>query len=286
MFRKLLPVLLVLALGLSACNLHISLPVRITTTPGPVVIDQINVPLPDDTGKTTLVSLDFGAGKMTLLPGADGLVSGTATYNVPDFKPTVTVSGNTVRIVQGNYKLVGIPNFSELKNEWDLKLGAAPMDLTINAGAYEAEYSLGGLMLTNLTVKDGASDTKLDFAAPNQTEMVLLRYETGASNVTLTGLGNANFDSLEFGSGAGNYTLDFSGTLRRNGSVHIETGLSNLTLVIPAGIPVQLTVEGGLANVSHDSGWDKNGKQYTQAGSGPSLTIVVEIGAGNLAITK
>jgi hypothetical protein len=116
--------------------------------------------------------------------------------------------------------------------------------------------------------------------------MGLLSYSTGASNVSLSGLGNANFSSLEFDSGAGNYTLDFSGKFQRDGSVHIGTGVSNMTLVIPSGIPVQITVSGGLSNVTYGSGWVKNGNVYTQAGTGPQLTISAEIGAGNLTLTR
>ena len=285
MFRKLIPVLIILALGLTACGFHISIPIT-TITPGPTVTDQINVPLPTDVSKTVGLSLAFGAGTLKVHPGANSLVSGTATYNIADFKPTVTTNSSTVRIEQGNWQLKGIPNFSNIKNEWDLSLGNAPLDLSIEAGAYHAEYQFGGLALTNLTVKDGAADTKLDFSSPNTADMALLHYETGASNVSLTGLGNANFASLEFNCGAGNYTLDFSGSLKRNGSVHIQTGVSNMTLVIPSGVPAQITVEGGLSNVTHDSGWARNGSVYTQNGSGPQLTIVVEIGAGNLTITR
>jgi hypothetical protein len=127
---------------------------------------------------------------------------------------------------------------------------------------------------------------KMDFASPNPAQMSLLSYETGASNVSLTGLGNANFASLVFHSGAGNYTLDFGGPILRSGSVDIQTGISNMTLVIPSGVPVQLSVEGGLSNVPYDSGWSKNGNVYTQPGSGPQLTIVAHIGAGNLTLTR
>ena len=89
------------------------------------------------------------------------------------------------------------------------------MDLTIAAGAYEGNLELGGLALKSLTVKDGASHVDLSFPEPNQTEMSILRYETGASDVKLTGLANANFSTLTFSGGAGNYTLDFSGELQR-----------------------------------------------------------------------
>jgi hypothetical protein len=284
MFRKMLPILLILTLVLTACSFHISLP--FTQPAGPVTTDEINVPLPTDATQTVDLSLAFGAGTLKLHPGSGALVSGTATYNVSDFKPTVTVNASTVRIQQGNWRLTGIPNISNIKNEWDLALGNVPLALTIDAGAYHAEYELGGLALTNLTISDGAADAKLNFASPNLTGMSLLSYSTGASNVSLTGLGNANFASLEFNCGAGNYTLDFSGQFQRDGSVHIGTGVSNLTLVISSGIPVQITVDGGLSNVTHDSGWTKNGNVYSQTGTGPQLTIVVKIGAGNLTITR
>jgi hypothetical protein len=284
MFRKLIPPFLVLALAIGACNFHITMPV--TQKAGPTVTDQINVPLGTDPNQAINLSLKFGAGILKLHPGSQEIVTGTATYNVSDFKPSVVFKSSTASIEQGNWKLTGIPDVSNIKNEWDLSLGGMPLDLTINAGAYHAEYELGGLVLTNLTVSDGAADTKLNFATPNLAQMTLLKYSTGASNVSLTGLGNANFASLEFDSGAGNYTLDFSGNFQRDGSVHIGTGVSNLTLVIPTGIPVQLTVEGGLSNVSHDSGFTKNGNVYTQTGSGAQLTIVAEIGAGNLTFPR
>jgi hypothetical protein len=283
MFRKLFPAMLILALLVTACDLHVSLP--ITLTPGPTVTDEISVPLPDSAEPVDL-TLAFGAGKLKLSPGASTLVSGIATYNIPDFKPTVTVNQSTVRVEQGNYRLTGIPDFSNIKNEWEFQLGAAPLNLTIEAGAYTAEYEFGGLALTNLTVKDGASRVELAFSNPNKAEMGMLRYETGASNVTLSGLANANFAMLKFNSGAGNYTLDFSGQFKRDASVSVETGVSNMTLVIPAGIPAQLTVEGGLSNINVTEGWAKNGNVYTQTGSGPALTILVKIGTGNLTISR
>jgi hypothetical protein len=283
MFRKTFPILLILTLALSACSFNIVMPAPQKT--GPTVTDQINVPLPTGSSQPVDMSLKFGAGTLNIKPGSTVLVSGSATYNVSDFKPTVTTDGASVSITQGNWKLNGIPDVTNLKNEWDLALGAAPVNLTIDAGAYQAEYELGGLELTNLTISDGAADVKLNFASPNLAQMMLLSYSTGASSVTMTGLGNANFDRLEFKSGAGDFTLDFSGTFQRAGTVDITTGISDLTLVIPEGVPAQVTVKGGLSNVTHDSTWSASGNVYSQAGSGPVLTISVEIGAGNLTIS-
>lgn len=159
------------------------------------------------------------------------------------------------------------------------------MELEINAGAYQGRYEFGGLALVNLTVKDGASDVKVSFSAPNQTQMSVFRYETGASNVDLTGLANANFATLIFNGGAGDYSLDFSGDLQQDTTARIETGFGDLNLVIPEGVDARVTVEGGAINVNHSSGWGQSNQTYTQAGSGPTLTVLVKMGAGNVTIT-
>ncbi len=279
MFRKLIPLLIVITILTTACGFRVDIPVK---TPGPEVTDEIGIPVL--AGEKARLKISFGAGELSITAGSNQLVSGTATYNIDDLKPETITTGSTIELRQGSYSLDGLPAVTNLVNRWNLKLGNIPMDLEIDAGAYHAEFDFGSLALTNLTIKDGASDVELAFSSPNQAEMSLLRYETGASNVTLNGLANANFSSMEFDCGAGNYTLDFSGQLKRNATITIEAGLGNLTLVIPESIPAVVNVESGLSNVSFPAGWDKDGNRYTQSGSGPSLTFIIEIGAGNLTI--
>jgi hypothetical protein len=43
--------------------------------------------------------------------------------------------------------------------------------------------------------------------------MSILSYKTGASDVSLKGLGNANVDQVSFDGGVGSYELDFTGDL-------------------------------------------------------------------------
>lgn len=282
MLLRLLTIILSLAMASMACGFQLDLP-QIPTA-GPAVTEQVNVPVPSGSG-TPMLSLGFGAGELYLNPGGEGLVSGTATYNIEALKPNVSVNGSVVKISQGNTQgFNAMPQ--DLKNTWDFKLGSSPMDLQIDAGAYKARFELGGLALTGVTVKDGASDVRLSFSEPNLTEMGILRYETGASNVIVEGIGNASPSSLVFKCGAGNYTLDFSGQLQRNLVGHVEAGLGNVTIVIPSGVPAQVTVESGLSNISAGSGWQVNGDTYIQEGSGPAITIIVDIGAGNLTLSR
>lgn len=279
MNAKIISAILVLALASLACGFDVNLPESVT--PGAEVQESITVPAPEE-GETRL-TISFGAGSLTLSPGAKNLVDGTAVYNIPELKPEIVRSDGSVEIKQGNIK--NLVNFNDIKNQWDLKLGRTPLDLTINAGAYNGNYELGGLALTSLTVKDGAAQVELSFSEPNLTEMSVLRYETGASSVTLSGLANANFSTLIFSGGAGDYKLDFSGTLREDGTVNIEAGAGDVQLIIPKGVNAKVTVESALASVNLSSNWSQDGNDYTQSGEGPTLTIIVKMAAGNLTIT-
>lgn len=281
MNAKIISAILVLAMASIACGFSIDLPER--QNAGPEIEESITVA--DPKSDETRLTLSFGAGKLTLspAPGAQDLVDGTAVYNVRDLKPIIQKSGSRIEITQGDFK--SLPLLGDMKNDWDLKLSDAPLDLNLKAGAYEGDLELGGLALKSLTVQDGASHVDLSFLEPNQTEMSILRYETGASDVKLRGLANANFSTLTFSGGAGNYMLDFSGELQRDAVVTIESGLGNMSLIIPDEVDAVVTVEGAALNVNPGSGWTQNGQQYTQEGQGPALTILVKMAAGNLVIT-
>jgi len=286
MFKKqILAVFIVLALVTISCGININLPVTDIKT-GPIVEESIEISATGSASESTTLELKFGAGELILAPGtAQGLVSGTATYNVADLKPEITTSSDRVTVATGDFEITGVPDFGdEFKNTWDLKLGETPMNLVISSGAYKGRMELGGLSLSSLEVNDGAADVQLSFSEPNLVEMDTLQYETGASKVELSGLANANFDTMIFKAGAGAYRLDFSGDLVRDATVTVDAGLSALTVNIPPGVSARVIVDGGLSNVDIDSGWDRDGNIYTSEGQGPRLTIHVNIGAGNLEL--
>jgi len=277
---KIISAILVLALAGIACGFTVDLSDD-RAEPGPEVKESITVPAIG--ADETRLTISFGAGKLSLSPGAENLVDGTVLYNIPELKPEVIEYTESVEIKQGEFK--NLVNFKDIKNTWDLKLGGMPIDLTINAGAYDGTYELGGLSLTGLTVKDGASSVKLSFSEPNLIEMSLLRYETGASSVTLSGLANANFSTLIFTGGAGTYKLDFTGELQNDGIVKVEAGAGDVQLIIPKDVITKVTVDSALVSVNFSSNWSQNGSEYTQTGEGPTLTIIVKMAAGSLTIT-
>lgn len=277
---KLATFIAVLALTAMACGVTVPR----APQPGSDVTEDIKVEYPDS--KEINLNLKFGAGELTLNPGTEMLVDGTATYNYDEFKPQIKTNGGDVEVRVGDGKLDFVSGFNDLKNKWDIKLGSQPMNLSIEAGAYQGRMELGGLALTRLSLSGGASDVKIEFSEPNQAEMTTFTCNIGASNVKLLGLANANFTLLDFSAGAGDYTLDFSGELQRDASVKIKTGLSSVIIVVPEGVNAVVTVEGGLSNVNTGSGWSRSGNDYRQEGDGPTLTFVIEMGVGDLTLTK
>jgi hypothetical protein len=272
---------LIFALVSMACGLQINLPETDYKT-GPTVTEDLFIPQPDGDAVQD-VELSFGAGELNVAPGAqDGLIEGIATYNVPDLKPEIR-TGNTIEIQTGDLELNGFPRFgNDLENEWDLKFNTNPINLQISAGAYQGRIELGGLALQSLRVTDGAADVQLSFSEPNLVEMDNLRYETGASKVELTGLANANFGTMSFRGGAGEYTLDFSGELKQDASIDVDAGVSSVTIIVPEDTNVTVFVGGGLNDVNRSGAWNRQNDEYSLSGSGPSLTINVSIGAGSL----
>jgi len=284
--KKIFLTITLLILVSLACTIQFDLPIQTDIKTGPTVTDNILVPIVEDSETTAEIELRFGAGELFLSPG-DGstLVDGVAIYNVSDLKPKIYSLGEKTIIETGTLDIDGIPNFDKkYKNNWDLKIGDYPLDLTIKAGAYIGNFELGNLSIVNLHIADGASEGNINFEQPNRIKMQSLRYETGASDITLRNLANANFETMIFESGAGNYHLDFSGTLQDDATVFIETGLSSLTISVPDTTNAQVSVEGGLTNVSARGTWDKFGDRYTIDGDGPVLTITIEMSAGNLQL--
>jgi len=280
-------ILLVLALVTIACGITINLPVTDIKT-GAEVTEKITVPLPQDISKVTHLQISFGAGEIKLAPGAENaLISGTATYNVKDLKPEITVDEDRVSIESGNLDINGIPEISkDFKNEWDLKLASVPIDLKVSAGGYKGRLELGGLALQALEITEGASEALIKFSEPNLAEMDSFLYTTGASNVELRGLANANFENMSIKSGAGSYTLDFSGELKRDATVTIDSGMSSLKIIIPEGVSARVFVDSVLSNVDLGGEWEKVGDQYVMGGDGPTLTINVNMAAGSLELSN
>jgi hypothetical protein len=277
MKKQVIAAVFVLMLASFACSVQ---NIEMKTIDTQVVM--IAEPLPTDLAGTELV-FNMTGGKFNLSPGADGLVNGSITYNVERWEPEFTRSTYYYEIKQKNpYSITGIPT-GDIENHWDFGLSTVlPLDLTIEGGASENTFDFSGLQLTNLNITQGASETEVRFDTPNPVLMKEFSFKTGASSAKLYGLGNANFISMNFSCGAGDYTLDFSGTLSMESTVDIKAGVSNLTIIIPADMNAAIVNHGMASNINTQGTWLVTDETYTTMVEGPKLTINLDMAVGNI----
>lgn len=127
---------------------------------------------------------------------------------------------------------------------------AVPIDLHLELGAAKALLDVGDLSLTALRVDAGASDTRIIFGAPNRVAMRELTINTGAANVELVSLANANAEAIEVKTAVGNVELDFGGRWTRDVAVSVDMAVGSLEVTVPRDVGVRVEVGRVLTRVS------------------------------------
>ncbi len=248
---------------------------------------QINVSYPDASDKHLKLSL--GACRLKVKPGeGEPWVSGTYHDPAGHLPVKIEPQGGLVRITQDYHVFNPIGWFGN-EPKIDLALGKGqPYLLTIEVGAAESSFDLGGLPINRLWIKQGAGKAEFDFSVPNPQPMSLLKIEAGAIAMEMKNLANANFAEMSVDGGAAGYTFDFGGALQRDAHVKITAGMSGVELSVPATTAAKIaseTVMGGL-NVG-DGFTKKDGAFWTEAalkGQTPVLTIEANVTLGGLTI--
>jgi len=154
-----------------------------------------------------------------------------------------------------------LSDLSEIANSsgrLELALGhSTPTDLSLHVGAAKSTLELGGIPLSSVEMKTGASETHLTFDVPNPVEMTHMSLEIGAADFEARGLGNAHFERLDFKGGVGTILLDFGGEWRRDAVATLAMGLAKLRIRIPADLGVRIRRKSFL--ISFDApGFEKN----------------------------
>ncbi|HEU5304620.1 MAG TPA: hypothetical protein VFU40_08250 [Gemmatimonadales bacterium] len=117
------------------------------------------------------------------------------------------------------------------------------LSLALYLGAAEAQVELGGLRLTNLDLRTGASQTVVSFSRPNGARCRRAAFSAGAAEISVLGLGNSRCDEIEFEGGMGSITLDFGGAWSSSSRVHVKMAVGELTLRLPRQVGVRLTMD-------------------------------------------
>ncbi len=188
------------------------------------------------------VHVEYGAGRFTVRAAeGDALYRMRLRYDEELFEPVAEYRAGEIHL--GTDKIGRRIRLTrrEISGEFDLELSTeVAMDLDLEFGAVKADFDLGGLRLTELTLQTGASQTRIDISEPNREEMAVARMEVGAAEFTVLRLGNLNARSIRLDAGVGDITLDFTGEWQRDATVSVDMGLGALELRFPEGLGVKI----------------------------------------------
>src|SRR5512136_1142373 len=143
-------------------------------------VTPISIAFPGATDRTLRIAV--GACKLKVAPGAgQAWVTGTYTDPSNSLPPLIQQEGGEARIMQ-NYQAFNPFGLFTKVPQIDLALGSAqPYALSVEVGASENNFDLGGLPITRLAIKQGAGNVIFNFSAPNRQPMSLLKLEAGAT---------------------------------------------------------------------------------------------------------
>jgi hypothetical protein len=244
--------------------------------------------------KTLTVEMDFGGGIIDLSRNDTGNILNAEIEYDPD-KVEIDVDyrkvGDRGKLYLESEFEDGHLDFDTDYNYWQLGFtDQIPIDFEMDIGACEAEFDFTGLKISNLNLDLGASSTEITFRKPNPERISKINIDVGASELTIEGLGNANFDRLSFDGGVGDFTLDFRGELKHKAYVDIDVGLGSLTILLPENVGVRIQEEGSFLSsfsIDADEFDEVESKVYESENLGQTkgeLIFDIEIGLGSVEI--
>jgi len=238
------------------------------------------------------VNVSYVAGRFHLVPAPAGtLYQMEMRYDEEKFTPIREYDAASGALSlglksRGHVTLAGNGDEDDVPT-LDLALAAGvPLALSLDLGAAEAEADLGGLALTSLRYKTGASRSRLKFGRPNAAACDSLTIEAGAAEFTATGLANAGCRHVRVEGAVGAVTLDFSGVPRASSDADIHLGLGTLKLVLPRTVGVAVTLDRFLASFDQDGFTRRGGVYYSDnyAATRFHLDLKVESAFGGIEV--
>jgi hypothetical protein len=232
------------------------------------------------------VKLEYGAGTLTLAPGASGLLySANLQYDAAAFTPVHAYDSGRLRL---GFEGANVRGRNLRAGQLDVQLTPdLPVELELQFGAAEANLDLGGVRVRRLDVQTGASRTRLTIAQPNQETCRSAEFQVGAAQFHATGLGNLRAERLRVQGGVGDVVLDFSGDWAHDLNATVDMGLGSLTLRMPRDVGIRIVRSGRLSSFDSE-GLTKRGEAYysgnwDSAANRLSLTINAALGSVRVA---
>lgn len=240
-------------------------------------------------GETRLhARVEYGAGSLRLAPGRPAeLYRMDLSYDEERFVPVSDFDAAQGAVVLGlrtsGHGGVLAVSRNQLRQVASIAMSPrVDLALELALGAVDAEVELGGLRLSSLDLKTGASRTVIAFSSPNAIRCRRAVFSAGAAEVSIRGLGHSRCEEIEFEGGMGSTTLDFGGSWTSSARVKVRMAVGGLTLRLPRSVGVRLGVDRFLASLE-PAGMVRRGdafvsENFGQAGHRLDLEIMTAVG--------
>ncbi len=201
-------------------------------------------------GETRLAArIEYGSGNLRLQPGEPrDLYRMSLSYDEDRFLPIsdFDAPGGVVHLGLKSQGEGGVRVVSRNHLRQAALVSLSPrveLSLDLSLGAVDADLELGGLRLSQIDLKTGASQATVRFSRPNAMRCRHATFSAGAAEVTLLGLGNSRCEEITFEGGVGRVLLDFSGASTSSAHVAVKMAVGGITLRLPKGAGVRITMD-------------------------------------------
>jgi hypothetical protein len=211
-----------------------------------------------------VVRVAYGAGKLDLKPSTGSSLyqmnlkyDGDRTEPIAEYDSAAHTLSLGVRShgmkLSGGESEAGALN-AELSSR-------VPMDLTLELGAVQADVQLGGLRLTDLSLKGGAAEITLRFDVRNSERLRSMSLDVGAAEVKVVRAGNSGVERVRANVGVGALDLDLGGAATHDVDITANVAMGDFTLHVPQEAGVYVDASTFLASfekaglVKRGDGW-------------------------------
>ena len=240
------------------------------------------------------IELMMGPGELSIAGGGSGLMEGEFRYSDSRLEPEIDYRVDNgvgeLDIRQGNAAGESLGWFGiwdgAFRNEWVLALGdTVPTKMRIEIGAGETRLDVGDIMLTDLDIDMGAGSLEVDASGSDALEE--FRLNAGAGDMKVNLASGSVLRQLDVEAGAGNVEVDLSGDeWEEDIDVRIDTGVGDLTVIVPSDISVRVNVDTGVGDLKAN-GFVVDGDTYVNSAfgkGGPRIEVDISHGFGNVIL--
>jgi len=113
-----------------------------------------------------------------------------------------------------------------------------PMDLALELGAIKGDLQLGGLRLTDFSLKGGAAEITAHFDKPNPERLRRMQFEIGAADVKIVHAANSGVEKVTANIGVGALDFDLTDPLAHDVDISATVAVGNFTLRVGSDVGV------------------------------------------------